>query len=78
MSGWYDDAACAGMDVKVWLDPKIPSYVSRALFVCSLCPVKVACIRAAVENGDRGIRGGLTYHERRKVHRLPIAHRVAS
>ena len=71
---WRDQAACAGMAVKVWVTP-IPSYESRAKFVCSLCPVQVPCIRDAIENGDRGIRGGLTYTERRKVHKMPVIHR---
>ena len=70
---WLDLAECRGMDARVWLDP-IPSYISRALFVCADCPVKVACIADAVANGDRGIRGGLTYQQRRKTHREPIVH----
>ena len=72
---WQSEGACAGMPVNVWFEP-IRSYESRARFVCSLCPppVAVRCIREAIANGDRGIRGGLTYKERAHLHKRPLVH----
>lgn len=72
---WRDRAACAGMPADVWFD-RIPSYESRARFVCAQCPSVLPCLRDALENGDRGIRGGLTYAERLNTRRLPVVHEV--
>lgn len=76
---WHAEGACAGMPVAIWFEP-IPSYISRARFVCSLCPLRARCVSEAITNGDEGIRGGLTYLERKALPqpRLPIAHRVAA
>ena len=73
MSDWRELAECRGHDARVWTVP-IRSYISRALFVCEGCSVKVECIRDAIDNGDQGIRGGLTDAERLRVHRLPVSH----
>lgn len=67
---WQQQGACVGMPDVVFF-AQIPSYESRARFVCSLCPVTLPCLRAAIDNGDRGVRGGLTYQERRKVLKMP-------
>lgn len=72
-SSWLSRASCAGHDAEVWFS-RIPSYQSRARFVCSICPVKVPCIDAAITNGDSGIRGGLTRPERRQLHKRPVIH----
>jgi hypothetical protein len=59
----------------IWFEP-IPSYISRARFVCSLCPVTAACVAAAIQEGDYGIRGGLTHEERSVLctRRLPVSY----
>lgn len=74
-TNWHHDAACAGMPVDIWFE-QIPSYESRARFVCSICPTVFPCLRDALANGDRGIRGGLSYAERKKSHRMPVVHQV--
>jgi hypothetical protein len=72
---WQSAGACVGMPADIWFEP-IPSYQSRARFVCSLCPVVGPCVREAIRNGDRGIRGGLTYAERAGGMRMPVIHEV--
>ncbi|MFH9575058.1 WhiB family transcriptional regulator [Streptomyces sp. NPDC017454] len=70
---WQGRAACA-LAVEARNDPDLffPSkYASEqrirlAKEICALCPVKVACLEAALESRDAaGIRGGLTEEERR-------------
>ena len=72
---WQTDGNCAGLPV-AWFFDSTPSLESRARWLCSWCPHVVACLSDALENGDRGIRGGLTYNERAKTHRSPVIHEV--
>lgn len=48
--------------------------------ICSWCPIVAPCVSAAIEDGDYGIRGGLTHEERSVLvkRRLPVSHRVAA
>lgn len=72
---WHAEANCAGLPV-AWFFDDTPSVESRARWLCSWCPHQVRCLSEALENGDRGLRGGLTYKERAKTRRMPVIHEV--
>lgn len=76
---WQNDGACVGLPVEWWFST-VPSYSSRARWLCSTCPIITPCVSAAIDDGDYGIRGGLTYEERSVLvmRRLPVSHRVAA
>lgn len=61
---WLDAAECKGMPVALWYEP-IPSYESRARWLCRECACRQACLSDAMDKGELlGIRGGLTPAER--------------
>ena len=69
---WHYDAACRGMDTEIFFDCATnAANIQQAKRICSDCPVRDACLQAALdeEAGQRsqerhGIRGGLTHLER--------------
>lgn len=72
--GWYDRAACKGMDGKIFF-PDITAGMSHngvfdeAIKVCGLCPVRRECLQLAMEaevNDIRryGVFGGKTPRQR--------------
>ena len=78
---WAAQALCADpayTDTRdeIWFAPaKDKVAVSLAVETCFRCPVRLACLRAALDaegganKSDRyGISGGLTPHQRRQVH----------
>jgi hypothetical protein len=66
---WLTDAACAGMPVDWWFS-RIPSYESRARWLCGECPCTDACLAEALEQGDKfSIRAGTTPWQRRVMRR---------
>jgi hypothetical protein len=67
---WEDRAACKGEDTELWYSTN-PSERARAKGICVVCPVRAACLDAALaeERGQSkdyrdGIRGGLLAEER--------------
>lgn len=72
---WRRDAACIGADTS-WFFPKQGDYLAlrNALALCSVCPVREACLEAALEEEAQdlrvvGIRGGLSAKQRRTMRR---------
>lgn len=76
-AGWYARAACRGMDPQVFFDCMSPVSRARAKEICSACPVREACLEAAMAEEAAlggtptqnfkfrvGIRGGLGATER--------------
>lgn len=65
---WWEQAACAGMDVELFFAEDVDS-VAEARVVCAGCPVADVCRRWALARPwlDAGIFGGLTAPERRSV-----------
>ena len=66
---WQDDAACAEVGGDFWF-PEVGNSraVAAARAICADCPVRVECLRAALDNGESfGIWGGLDLIERRRV-----------
>jgi hypothetical protein len=67
---WEDRAACKGEDTELWYSTK-PADRARAKGICVVCPVRAACLDAALdeERGQSkdyrdGIRGGMSAEER--------------
>ncbi|MER5183277.1 WhiB family transcriptional regulator [Streptomyces sp. NPDC002896] len=72
---WQADAACQSNDHHdvdpEWFfpDPDETGKIAAAKTLCNQCPVRRACLDAALETGDNfGIRGGLTEEERQHLH----------
>jgi len=71
---WVRQAACRGMPVNWWFpdpdDTKVAEMVERAKSVCAGCPVLAPCQRWGLGHpAERGVWGGLTEGERRRVRR---------
>jgi WhiB family redox-sensing transcriptional regulator len=73
---WRDDAACRRVDPELFfpisaLGAARPQ-INAAKQVCGRCPVRVPCLRWALDTGqDAGIWGGTTEQERRLLRRVP-------
>lgn len=71
---WRDRAACRDEDPELFFPVSDVGPGARqaaeAKSVCDRCPVRLACLEFALDNGlDHGIFGGMTERERRKVAR---------
>ncbi|MFG2406110.1 WhiB family transcriptional regulator [Streptomyces brevispora] len=79
---WQDEAVCQSTEYNP-VDPEIffpepdeTAKITAAKSLCGQCPMRRACLDAALENNDTdGIRGGLTEEERRPLHEK-LAHRL--
>ena len=66
---WRAKAACRGMDAN-WFHPVRGGSVDKQRKVCDSCPVKVECLRYALDNNIWiGIYGGTTEKDRRRLKR---------
>jgi WhiB family redox-sensing transcriptional regulator len=79
---WQDDAVCQSTEYNpvdpdlFFPEPDETAKITAALSLCGQCPVRRACLDAALEAGDtNGIRGGMTQEEREPLHER-IAHRL--
>ncbi|WP_369377081.1 WhiB family transcriptional regulator [Streptomyces sp. cg36] len=62
-------AACVGEDTDLFF-ASAPRAVDAAKRICAHCPVRVACLRQAMANGEMyGVFGGLTADERHTLRR---------
>jgi WhiB family redox-sensing transcriptional regulator len=70
---WRLQAACRPLDSDLFFPDRAAyrtSDVARAKAVCRACPVREACLQAAMDGRERvGIWGGLTPQERLKLQR---------
>lgn len=69
---WQDAAVCAQIGGDLW-HPERGGSTKEAKSIYADCPVRLQCLRHAIDNDERwGIWGGLSEHER---HRLKTANR---
>lgn len=47
-----------------------PGDIRMAKEMCSACPIRLECLQFAVQHPQRGIWGGLTQNERRRLKKL--------
>lgn len=69
---WRSDAACRGSQLKYFFPDKTSSItyfqVNSAKKICITCPVRVPCLKFAVENNlVFGVYGGVSPRDRRKM-----------
>jgi len=67
---WRDHAACRLEDSTLFDPPEgrfdaeqIKAQLLHARMICLPCPVKDACVAAAIVNEDSGVRGGLYFDD---------------
>lgn len=69
---WQDDAACRGMDIRLFYPVEHPGHgwsdAQDAALVCARCPVRAQCLEAGMTE-LWGIWGGLSPLERRALSR---------
>lgn len=64
---WMFQGACGAHDPKYWYPNKAgneKAFTKYAKAVCITCPVKVRCLRYAIDNNEYGTWGGMTFAER--------------
>jgi WhiB family redox-sensing transcriptional regulator len=77
---WRDQAACLDQDPELFFTNGQPGstpsatlvalQIAAAKAVCEPCPVRLACLRWALDTGqDYGVWGGLSEQERRRIKR---------
>lgn len=72
---WEDFSACQYVEDPAQViffedeeDNRAYPFEAQAKAICAACPVRADCLDAALRDEERwGIRGGMTYMERRKV-----------
>lgn len=70
---WMDSAPCASTDPYVFF-PGQGESSDPAKRVCAECPLRLPCLKYALEEGIKeGIWGGLTAEDRRKLKRGKVA-----
>jgi WhiB family redox-sensing transcriptional regulator len=62
---WYADAACRGMDQRLFFPPRGET-ADEARAVCASCPVREPCRALAVDEQLDGIWGGTSRRQRRQ------------
>ncbi len=76
----WGDRACRGLGTELFFPPKdspeggpMNKWELRALAVCEHCPVRAACLEAALQfpgTEQHGVAGGMTAGQRRQLLRL--------
>lgn len=63
---WQNYGLCAQTDPDAFF-PEKGGDVRPAKRICVNCPVRPDCLEYALEHGERGVWGGLSEQERRKL-----------
>ena len=67
--GWMASALCAEVATDLFF-PEKGSSPRPAQRICAECPVRLRCLRYALDHDEQyGVWGGLTGHERRQLKR---------
>ncbi len=65
---WRKQAACASGDPEDWYAKVGERHLASAVRTCQECPVRVACLRDAIQRNDvHGLWGGQTSRQRRAI-----------
>ncbi len=68
---WRNKSACRGLDPNTFFvqagQTRLANKIKRDY--CKKCPVRVSCLRYALDNNCKGIWGGTSEHERKKLGR---------
>lgn len=64
---WQEDALCKQTDPDIFFAESGENYI-RAERICATCPVRLECLRHALEHNEQwGIWGGCTPNERKHL-----------
>jgi WhiB family transcriptional regulator, redox-sensing transcriptional regulator len=71
---WIEHGACLGEDPELFFPvgttPPAVDQTRRAIAVCTRCPVRIDCLRWALDTSqDAGVWGGLDEESRRDIRR---------
>lgn len=65
---WSRRSACLGQDPEIFFDDADPAARTRAVEICTSCPVREECLQWALDSNQAdGIWGGLTPRQRRRL-----------
>jgi len=73
LPAWRARAACRGADTDLFFEHisrrgrDAARIINQAKSICARCPVRVECLKTALENDERGIWGGTTFKERQRL-----------
>ncbi|HEY6932289.1 MAG TPA: WhiB family transcriptional regulator [Marmoricola sp.] len=65
--GWQDDAVCAQVDPEAWFPPKSVPATPQVFDTCGVCPVRRACLAAALSRYEYGVWAGTTEADRKQL-----------
>lgn len=68
---WFDEAACAGVDLEVFFPERGRSVGAKML--CKGCPVRDECLQYALDGDLEGYWGGTSTRERKQLRRQQAA-----
>jgi WhiB family redox-sensing transcriptional regulator len=71
--GWQTDALCAQADPDAWFPEKGSFATRQVLTTCERCPVRRACLAAALLRGEQGVWAGTTAKDREVLYRALAA-----
>lgn len=67
---WMERAACAHSTVDFYPDSQLETALRLPKSVCESCPVRVPCLRYALDHAEKhGVWGGTSETERRRIRR---------
>lgn len=65
---WRERGACRGSETsKFFADRGGHLLIQQAKLVCAICTVRTNCLNFAIDNHERGIWGGTTEGERKRM-----------
>jgi WhiB family redox-sensing transcriptional regulator len=68
---WQEQGACRGMDPDLWFPDRGESSVEGKRICREQCPVRFECLEYALEAHERGLWGGYSERERRRMRESP-------
>lgn len=80
MADWRQQAACRGIDTAVFFpETRKRDDYAAAMRICASCPVSDECLKDALRDREkRGVWGGTTEQDRRRILRLTKQERVSA
>lgn len=65
---WREKSACRGSETSKFFADRGGRVLTReAKLVCATCTVRISCLNFAIDNDERGIWGGTTEGERKRM-----------
>lgn len=64
---WKQEAACRGMDPRMFFPERGATDLSELRETCARCPVQKPCLDYAMSTNEQGFWGGTTEKERMKL-----------